>query len=149
MINDKCEEYKRKGLANIYKIPTEFTILRRFDPIRKISIIYSAFPKEKAIVDYLGDYNGKSLAIEVKQTDNKTSFPFANIKDHQFEFFEKWKGIKYYIIWFKTLEETYLVNADLIEDLRNDADRKSATISWFRENTISLDEDLDFLKFII
>lgn len=143
LINNKCEEYKKKGIANIYKVPTDWVV------IRNGARIVTAYPREKAIVDYLGDYNGRSLAIEVKQTDNKTSFPFANIKDHQFDFFKIWKGLKYYIIWFKTLEETYLVQADLIEDLKNDDDRKSATIAWFRENTVRLNDNLDFIEFIV
>ncbi|HET7733585.1 MAG TPA: Holliday junction resolvase RecU [Paludibacter sp.] len=148
LITSKCEEYMEQGIANIYKVPTDWTVLRKYDPVKKISIIFNAFPKEKSIVDYLGDYQGRSIALEAKKTDNKTSFPFGNVKDHQWDFMKSWKGLKFYIIQFKELNKIFLVDADKFGKLKEEADRKSATYKWFEENAILLDEDIDFLKYI-
>lgn len=143
IITDKCNEYIDKNIAYIYKIPTDFTV------IRKGKQIVSAFPKQKSIVDFLGTYKGLAVAIETKSTNNKTSFPFSNIADHQWCFFERWitqaKG--YYIVWFKTLDRMFLVKAEDMQSAKYTLDRKSAPLDWFVDNGIEL-KDAEFIEHI-
>lgn len=145
IIEDKCNEYIKKNIAYIYKLPTDFTV------IRKGKQIVSAFPKKKSTIDFMGSYKGLAVAIETKSTDNKTSFPFSNIADHQWEFFENWcresKG--YYIVWFKVLDKMFLVKAEDMQNAKDTLDRKSAPYDWFVENGIELEDgDLDFIRHI-
>ena len=142
LIENRCKKYIKEGIAYIYKLPTDFTV------IRKGAHIVSAFPKKKSTIDFMGSYKGLAVAIETKSTNNKTSFPFSNIAPHQLKFFKDWckesKG--YYIVWFKTLEEMYLVEAMNMQNAIDTLDRKSAPYSWFVENGIRIDDDLDFIK---
>ncbi|HHX70433.1 MAG TPA: Holliday junction resolvase RecU [Gallicola sp.] len=144
IIEDKCEEYIKNEIAYIYKVPTSFTV------IRKGKQIISAFPKKKSTIDFMGAYNGLAIAIETKSTNNKTSFPFSNIADHQYNFFMQWckqaKG--FYIVWFKVIDEMFLVKAVDIQKAKDTIDRKSIPLDWFKENAIKLDENIDFIKHI-
>jgi recombination protein U len=141
-LNNVINQYLKDGIATIYKVPTDWTV------IRKGKNIVSAFPKQKSIVDYIGAYKGKSIAIEAKRTNNKTSFPFDNIKDHQWVFFEKWQGLGYYIVWFKELNRVFLVESSDMQNARDTLDRKSAPFSWFEENCIEINKDMDFIKYV-
>ncbi len=144
IITKKCNEYIKKDIAYIYKIPTDWVV------IRKGKKIISAFPKKKSIVDYLGVYNGLAIAIEAKSTTNKTSFPFKNIADHQWIFFKKWctQANGYYIIWFKKIDMMFLVDAKDLQEAKDTLDRKSAPLDWFKNNAIKLDGDINFIKHI-
>lgn len=148
IIIEQCKMYFDNGIANIHKIATDWTVIRRFNPIKKRSEIVTAFPKEKAIIDFMGDYDGRAIAIETKQTNNKTRFDFNDIKEHQYEFFKKWKGLKYYIIWFKELDRKFLIHADIVQNEVSNSERKSMTLKWIEDNSVELN-DFDFLKNII
>lgn len=95
--------------------------------------------------------DGRAISIEAKRTTNTTSFPFANIKEHQYKFFEAWKEISplgYFLIWFKTQDKKFLVEAEKILELRKTIKRKSIPYDWFEENSILLDKELNFLDYI-
>ena len=143
IIEDKCNEYIKNNIAYIYKLPTDWVV------IRKGKNIVTAYPKKKSTIDFMGSYKGQAVAIETKSTDNKTSFPFSNIAEHQWDFFKKWttqaKG--YYIVWFKELDEMYLVDAITMQNAKDTLDRKSAPHDWFVENGVLI-EDGDFIKHI-
>lgn len=144
LIEDKCNEYIENKIAKIYKVPTSFTI------IRKGKQIVSAFPKKKSTIDFMGSYKGQAIAIETKSTNTTSSFPFSNIAEHQWEFFDFWNNdsLGYYIVWFKELNEMFLVDAKVMQVARDTLGRKSAPYDWFVENGIEIDEDLDFIKLI-
>jgi recombination protein U len=72
--------YFDHGIAAIIKVPTAITLLRRYDPIRKRSIIDTAFPAKKGTVDFLGQWGKLPIAFEAKSTENKTSFPLKNLR---------------------------------------------------------------------
>lgn len=143
----KCKEYRKSNKALIIKIPTEFTIIRRG------ARIVSAFPKEKAFLDFVGVlYDGKTIFIEAKSTANKTSFPLSMIKTHQFDLcseIKKYTNLCYYLIYFKELKKTYLIHADKVEMFRQSETRKSLPITWLDEHAITLDDDLNFLECIV
>lgn len=146
IINKKCEEYRKNGEAFIFKLPTEWQVQRAGQRI------VSAFPKCKSLVDYFGSLkDGRAISIEAKRTTNTTSFPFANIKEHQYRFFESWKEIStlgYFLIWFKTQDKKFLVEAEKILELRKTIDRKSIPYDWFEENAFLLNKELNFLDYI-
>ena len=143
----KCLEYRTQNKALIIKIPTEFTILRRG------AKIVSAFPREKAFLDFVGVLpNGKTIFIEAKSTANKTSFPLSMIKEHQFDLcneIRNYTNICYYLIYFKELKKTYLVHAKDVEMFRQTEIRKSLPIKWLDEHGVTLDDNLDFLNYIV
>lgn len=144
IIENKCKEYIEDGIAYIYKLPTDWVV------IRKGKNIVSAFPKKKSTIDFMGTYGkGKAIAIETKSTNNKTSLPFSNIADHQWDFFKSWTQIAegYYIVWFKSIDKMYLVQAEDMQNAKDTLDRKSAPLEWFKENTIELKNE-DFIKYI-
>ena len=149
LIESKCKEYKKNNIAIIEKIPTDWVVIRKYDPIKKISNIAMAYPREQSICDYLGSYKGKAIALEAKKTDNKTSFPFSNIKEHQINFLKQWcdnGSLGYYIIWFKELNKTFLVKSTDMQNAIDTLGRKSAPIDWFDNNGILLDEDMNFIE---
>ena len=143
----KCIEYRKLNKALIIKIPTEFTILRRG------AKIVSAFPREKAFLDFVGVLsNGNTIFIEAKSKDNKTSFPLSMIKEHQFDLcneIRNYTDMCYYLIYFKELKKTYFVNSEKVEMFRQTETRKSLPIKWLDEHGITLDDNLDFLNYII
>lgn len=145
-LTKQFEEYRKEKKAYIFKIPTEFVVLR------KGTKIVSAFPKKQSpCLDYIGILpNGESIVFEAKTTKNKTSFPLSNIKDYQYELI---KEINYYvdcvffIIEFRELNETYLVSGNVILDFKENNTRKSIPHDKFKEIGVLM-EDLDVLKYI-
>lgn len=145
-IIDRCEKYKKENKAYIFKLPTDWRV------IRKNKFIISAFPKSKSLVDFFGILNdGRAICLEAKSTNNKTSFPFSNIAIHQFDFFNKineFSHLNYFLIRFKTLDKNFFINSSKILEAKNTLKRKSIPLSWFYENSIELDENLNFLEAI-
>lgn len=153
-VNDKLIEYRNRGLCFIQKIPTEFTI------IRNGAKIVSAFPKKQTeSVDFIGSKQFLPVALELKETKNKTSFPLSNIESHQIKFFDSWcdkQGVGYYFIRFITLERMFLINATILNNEIHNREKKliqehgdkSLTIDWFEKNSIEINKDLEFLQYI-
>ena len=145
-LTKQFEEYRKEKKAYIFKIPTEFVVLR------KGAKIISAYRKKQSpCLDYIGILpNGKSIVFEAKTTKNTASFPLKNIKPYQFELI---KEINYYvacvffIIEFRELNETYLVSGNAILDFKENNIRKSIPYKEFKNIGILM-EDLDVLKYI-
>lgn len=150
LIQDKCNELKDQNIALINKVPTEWKV------IRNGARIVNAYPvSESKFVDFIGIWNnGKAIALEAKETKNKTSFPFSNIKESQIIFFDNWNemnGIGYYIIRFEELKRVFLVDSKIMNNHIRTHEMKSTKIEWFEdnENAIELDySKLNFEKFI-
>lgn len=155
VVNDKLNEYRKKGLCFIQKIPTEFTIIRGIG-----GKITSAFPKKQTeSVDFLGAKEFLPVALELKETQNKTSFPLSNIEPHQIKFFNNWcnkQGVGFYFVRFSTLERMFLIKASILnneiaireaKEIQERGD-KSLTLEWFEQNAIEIDKNLEFLQYI-
>lgn len=146
LITEKCKEYREKGEAFIFKLPTDWQVQRAEGKI------VSAFPRSKSLVDYFGCLkDGRAISIEAKRTTNETSFSFANIKEHQFKFFETWLKVSelgYFLIWFKKQDKKFLVHSNKVLEARKTIGRKSLPFSWFEENAFLLDQNLNFLDYI-
>ena len=134
-INITNEYYLDKQIAVVHKKPT---------PIQIVKIDYTngaricdAYFKSPSTTDYNGVYKGKYLDFEAKETQNKTSFPFHNIGDHQLKHLEdvlKQGAIAFLIISFTKLNEIYFVDAKLILDYYHNESRKSIPYDYIKEN---------------
>lgn len=146
LVSKQCEKYRKQDKAYIFKLPTDWRVTRRG------SFIVSAFPKAKSLTDFFGVLStGESIAIEVKNTNNKTNFPLNNIKNHQFEFLEEWSKYtkhSYYLIRFKEHDEIYLIHSSKVQEFKDNETRKSIPYKWFGENATLLN-GVDFLEKIV
>ena len=142
LVNEQCKKYIKDGKAYIFKLHTDWQVQRRG------KFIVSAFPKAKSLTDFFGVLStGEAIAIEVKNTNNKTSFPLSNIKEHQFVFLEEWSKHtrhSYFLVRFKEHNEVYLVHSSKVQEFKDNETRKSIPYKWFGENSILLD-GVDFL----
>ena len=144
-IENKCSEYHKQKIALIHKVPTEFKL------IRKGAKIINAFPvKDSDFVDFIGIYNQKGIAMECKETKNKTSFPLSNISEYQLDFLDLWEllgGKSYFLIRFSTHNKVFIIPYGQFNDIIKTIDRKSIPYDWFLQNTTEV-IDYDFLAYI-
>ncbi|MGL5767044.1 MAG: Holliday junction resolvase RecU [Sarcina sp.] len=145
-ITNQCNKYIKQGVAYIFKLHTEFLIRRG-----KGGHIIGCIPKSKSLTDMFGVLStGEAIAIEAKNTNNKTSFSLSNIKDHQFVFLEEWNRYtkhSYYLIRFKEHNEVYLVHSSKVQNFKDTQERKSIPYSWFQnEENATLLNGVDFLE---
>ena len=90
--------YKARGKAIITKVPTEWI------PIRQGGKIVSAKVENKSIVDFLGSYNGQSIAFNAKESLSSDRIRWAELKAHQQDFWDrhyKTGGISFVFVNFK------------------------------------------------
>src|SRR5690606_39912928 len=84
-INDTNKYYLAINKAVIHKKPTPIQIVKVHYPKRSAAAITEGSCEEKATTDYNGIHKGKYIDFEAKETQNKTSFPVANIHEHHIE----------------------------------------------------------------
>ena len=133
-INITNQYYLDQDIAVIHKKPT---------PIQIVKIDYTngarisdAYFKSPSTTDYNGIYKGKYLDFEAKETQNKTSFPFHNIGEHQLKHLEsvlKHGAIAFLIISFTKLNEIYFLDASIVLDYYHNGSRKSIPYSYIKE----------------
>jgi len=155
MINESNEYYLANDVAIIHKKPIPIQIVKVDYPSRSAAVIKEAYYKVPSTTDYNGIYKGQYIDFEAKETINKTSFPLANIHSHQIEHLKnisRHNGISFVLIYFKVLDEIYLLpSIDLVEYYnRSIKGRKSITITEIREKGYLLSEGyaprIDYLK---
>lgn len=113
-INVTNEFYLETNQAVIHKKPTPVQIVNVHYPKRSAAVITEAYFKQASTTDYNGVYKGKHIDFEAKETKNKTSFPLANIHEHQINHMQKvidQQGICFMLIRFTAHDETYLLDA--------------------------------------
>jgi len=130
MINETNEHYLYNNIAIIHKKPIPIQIVKVDYPSRSGAVIKEAYYKVPSTTDYNGIYKGKHIDFEAKETINKTSFPLSNIHTHQIEHLisiEEHGGISFLLIFFKTLDEMYLLETKYLKDFvkRSVSGRKS------------------------
>lgn len=124
--------YLENHIAYIYKKPTPIKVVKAVYENGN-RIIKEAYYSEPSTTDYNGIYKGNYIDYEAKETQNKTSFPLANIHPHQIRHIrniESENGICFLIIRFVLQDKTFLLPAkDFLEFLDNE-NRKSIPISY-------------------
>lgn len=90
------DQYTRKGIALIHKVPTEWIPLRDCNNGK----IVSAKVENQAAVDFLGVYQGIPIAFDAKHTKEKR-ISWSRLEPHQWEFLQKWEkcgGIAFVLV---------------------------------------------------
>jgi len=119
-VNITNEEYIKKNLAVIQKIPTS---IKAIELDQSKGTITKAYFEQKSTVDYMGNVQGIPVCFDVKET-SKQSLPISNIHPHQMSFmetFEKQKGISFIIIYFSSKEKYYFVPFKILKKYWDDA----------------------------
>lgn len=130
-INITNQYYLNNNKAVIHKKPTPIQIVNVHYPQRSAAVITEAYFKQASTTDYNGLYHGNYIDFEAKETKNKTSFPLANIHDHQVQHMKsirQHEGISFLIIRFSIYDETYFMETELLLDYwkdKNNGGRKS------------------------
>jgi recombination protein U len=138
MITLTNKAYSASGRGQIDKIPTPWNV--SFD--KKTRRVLSAFPQEKSTVDFIGVSRGLAIAFDAKETIINSSFPMANIEQHQVDYllkFQKQGGMAFLIISFAKRDERYFLPiGDLMPWWNGQAKggRKSIPYEWFSINSV-------------
>src|SRR5690625_4098249 len=113
-INLTNKYYLAMNLAVIHKKPTPVQIVNVNYPKRSAAVITEAYFQQASTTDYNGIYRGKYIDFEAKETRSTTSFPLANVHEHQINHMRsviEHGGISFMIIRFTNLNETYFYKA--------------------------------------
>jgi len=138
LINESNEYYLSNNIAVIHKKPIPIQIVKVDYPSRSGAVIKEAYYKVPSTTDYNGIYKGKHIDFEAKETNNKTSFPLSNIHSHLIKHLisiEENGGISFILIFFKILDEIYLLETKYLKDFvtRSIKGRKSITYDEIKE----------------
>lgn len=154
-LNITNEYYREMGIAIIYKKPTPITIHKVNYKSRDNAFIEKASFKIPSTTDYNGIYKGKYVDFEAKETRSKTSFPLANIHEHQLKHLDaivNHGGIGFIIVRFVTLNKTFVLMWNDIKEFISGDTRKSIPLSYFEKKgkliEICLRPRLNYLKCI-
>lgn len=153
LINVSNDYYLEANIAVIYKKPTPITISEVKFPSSKEKIITKAFFRTPSTLDYNGIYKGKYLDFDAKETKNKTSFPLANVHEHQLLHMRRvieHGGISFLIIYMND-NIYYLDGHDIINFIETNT-RKSIPYSYITEKGYVIKQKikprLDYLTII-
>lgn len=146
------EYYIEQDKAYIYKKPTPIGVANVSYNLHG-KVIEKGYFKEQSTLDYNGLYRGKYIEYEAKVTQNKTSFPLANIHDHQIKHIKnilRHQGIVFLIIKINDL--VYLLKGnDLINYIESHT-RKSLPYDFIKETGFLIKygyrPPLDYLKIV-
>ncbi len=130
--------YRKDDRALILKVEVPIIITRK------------GLVAKQSTVDYTGVLKGgKAIAFDAKETQNKTSFPLSNIKDHQLaylSFHQKLGGVTFFMIHFKMIhkDKAYITPISLIENYKFGNVRKSIPFKDFKKEwLVTIENYLD------
>ena len=157
IINETNEYYLAHDVAVIHKKPIPIQIVKVDYPSRSGAVIKEAYYKIPSTTDYNGIYKDKYIDFEAKETANKTSFPLSNIHLHQIKHLEsvsRHGGISFLLIYFKLLDQIYLLETKYVIEYynRSKEGRKSIKFSEIQEFGHLIKEGysprVDYLKIV-
>lgn len=150
LINLSNEYYIENDIAIIYKKPTPILVC---NVDYKKNKILEGYYKTPSTLDYNGIYKGKYIDFDAKETLNKTSFPLANLHNHQLLHMKRiinHGGISFLIIKINSLY--YLLDGNIIIDFIDTNKRKSIPYSFIKEKGLIIKEGispaLDYISVI-
>lgn len=157
-INETNNYYLLQNKAVIHKKPTPVQIVKVDYPKRSAAVIKEGYFKQASTTDYNGIYRHRYIDFEAKETKNKTSFPLANIHEHQINHMKSvvdHGGICFLIIRFSSHSETFFLPAMKLFtfwESQNNGGRKSIPYSFMKREGIKipfkLHERVDYLSVI-
>lgn len=131
-------ELRRNSEALIMKIPVP------------LELTNNGLIAKQSTVDYSGTLKGGlSIDYDAKETENKTSFPLANIKEHQLNYLKlksSLGGVTFFMIHFKKVHknEVFITPISFIDKFWNEATfkngRKSIPITEFKDAWLTATE---------
>lgn len=150
MFSDKCKALRERTDVNILvnKVPTEMKLIRGAGG--RIVNAFAVSKEQTDFVDFCGVYCGKAICFELKSTENKTSFPFSNIKESQIKFLDRWVecgGIGFYLIRFAYHNKVFMISAKDMHNVINNIGRKSVKYEYCLEDVRFIELDYDRLNF--
>lgn len=111
-VNLTNNQYKRKGIALIQKIPTPWNV------IRKGKKIINAFPEGKSTLDFRGTVRpGISISFDCKETSNEKGLPLANILDHQIRYMQdaiEVGEVTFLLCYMSKYDKRYYIPGELV-----------------------------------
>jgi recombination protein U len=147
--------YLVNDIAIVYKKPTPITISSVNYPSREAAVIKEGYFRTPSTTDYNGVYKGKYIDFEAKETKLKTSFPLSNIHKHQLLHLNriyKHGGIGFLIIRFTTINKTFLLTIECLNNFLENCERQSIPLSFFEEKGYIINDRynprVDYLKII-
>lgn len=150
LINESNAYYLEKNQALIYKKPTPIGINKASYNAHG-RVINEGYFLAPSTLDYNGIYRQKYIEFEAKETQNKTSFPLANIHPHQIEHIKRvleHGGIVFLLI--KMNQQVYLLKGEDFIHFITTSQRKSIPYSYLCQNGKLIIEKitpaLDYLK---
>ena len=151
-LNISNEYYREIDKAYIYKKPTPIGVANVSYNMRG-KVIEKGYFKEQSTLDYNGLYRGKYIEFEAKVTQNRTSFPLANIHEHQIKHIRnilRHQGIVFLIININNF--VYLLKGSDFIDFIDTNERKSIPYPFFKEKGYLIKygyrPTLDYLKIV-
>ena len=136
-INQSNQYYLSHNLAVIHKKPTPIQVVKVDFPRRSAARITEAYYRQASTTDYNGLYLGRYLDFEAKETTNKTSFPLANLPDHQIEHMRQCHqqgGIVFLVISFKVHDKVYLLPFPALDQWLESQKRKSLPLDYLESH---------------
>ena len=154
-INSSNKYYLDNDIAVIYKKPTPIKVVK-VDYNKRINTkITEAYYEIPSTTDYNGIYKGRYIEFEAKETKSKTSFSLNNIHKHQIDHLIKVKnhgGISFLIIRFTTINKTFLLETQKLEEFLYNNERKSIPLSYINDNGYLINENynprLEYIKIV-
>lgn len=153
-INSTNEYYLVNNIACIYKKPTPVNIVKVDYPNRQNAKIIEAYFKTPSTTDYNGIYKGRYIDFEAKETAT-LNFPLNNIHDHQIKHLNliyKMGGIGFIIVYFKKVNEIYLLEIQQFNEYVSSHTNKSIPIEYFKTNGKKIEYKynprIDYLKIL-
>lgn len=142
-INKINLRYRKNNQALIVKKSTPMKVTGRGLVFAQSTVDYSGLYKNAAGISI-------PIAFDAKETKNKTSFPLANIEDHQILFLDFWArlgGDSFFLIHFTTPDKVYKVPIDFVLDIIAANKRKSIPIEDLKnEWLVDIDDYLGLDK---
>lgn len=124
-------DYRKSKRAIILKVPVPIIMTGK------------GLVVQKSTVDYTGlVQGGQFLAFDAKETMSKTSFPLANIHQHQLiylQFVRDLGGLAFFMVHFKSVNPTdvYITPIALVEKYTFTESRKSIPLNEFKPNWLT------------
>lgn len=136
-INKVNLKYRKNNQALIVKKSTPLTVTSQ-------GIKYA-----QSTVDFSGLYKSRSgvsvpVAFDAKETKNKSSFPLANMEEHQILFLDFWArlgGDAFFLVHFTTLDKVYKIPIDHVLDIIAAKIRKSIPVDDLKDEWLVDVED--------